>query len=133
VASALEPVSNNPANPSGTAIGALFHFMLPDPDHPPAHQSEFSTHPAVAGDVVVDFIVPVLSIGRRSSAVLRAAVPETAINENGDSRLDKDDVGLSREFLAEAVSQAPLVQGASQGEFARRVLAFDTAHRFRAL
>ena len=131
--SAFEAIPGDSGDPCGAAGWALGDLVFPDADDSPAQSLEFGVDPLVAGHVAVDFLVPVGAVGCGSSAVLGAAVPEAAVDEDGDARLDEDDVGFAGELFAEAVSEASLVEGAAEAQFARGVGAFDTPHGFRAL
>lgn len=66
--------------------------MLPiAPDHPAA-SSQHRVGLTVAFDIVVELPRPPVGIRRRASCVLRAAMPEAAVDEDGQSELAPRDV-----------------------------------------
>lgn len=66
--------------------------MLPEPEDCPAGGSQYPGLCAIAGCVAFEFRQPVVVVDAGSAAVLRAAVPEAPVDENGDAALGKDNV-----------------------------------------
>ena len=69
--------------------------MLPDADDFPALASKLAVHAAIAGHVVFALLIPELPICFWAGVALRAAVPKTSVDEDGDLLLGKGKVGLS--------------------------------------
>ena len=77
--------------PEGSS-GAVFQLVFPDAEDGPAFLAEEFFGGAVAGDVALDFFEPVFLVGGGHAAVLRAAVPEAAVDENGEALFGEDEV-----------------------------------------
>ena len=54
---------------------------------------------AVAGDVAGNFTPPVRPVGSRDPGMLWAAVPEAAVNEDGQALSAKDEIGVAGKRL----------------------------------
>jgi len=67
--------------------------MLPDPDYGPSGCAEFGVIEAITLDISSDLRPPVGGIGSGAGPVLRAVVPEAAINEDGHLLATEGDVG----------------------------------------
>ena len=68
-------------------------FMLPEAQHPPADLAQGFRHGSIASLIPSDFGIPELLAGLRPAKVLGAAMPEAAIDEDGESFSPKDEVG----------------------------------------
>lgn len=68
--------------------------MLPDADHPPIPFPEPRINHSVSLSVACDFLAPVVGVRVWNAPVLRAAVPETPVDENRTSLLKEHKVGL---------------------------------------
>src|SRR5580692_13001245 len=115
--------------PSGPADGGDHgvyrlreRYVLPEPDHRPAGLRERLVGGAVTLDVPGQLRRPVPVIVLRLAAVVRAGVPEAAVDEHGDLAAGKRDVRadpaqrqVEPEVLAVAV--APGVQRGAQRQF----------------
>lgn len=62
----------------------LREFVLPNPNDLPAAGAQCAGHEPIAGLVGRNFFPPERGVGLRLRAVDRAAVPETAVNEDRD-------------------------------------------------
>ena len=69
--------------------------MLPDAEDFPSLPSELAVDAHIAGHVLFAFAVPEGAVGFRAGVALRAAVPKTSVNEDGNPLLGKGKVGLS--------------------------------------
>jgi hypothetical protein len=70
--------------------------VLPDADDFPSLPSELAVHAFIAGHVLFAFSVPEGAVGFGPGVALGAAVPKTAVDEDGDLLLGEGKVGLSR-------------------------------------
>ena len=68
---------------------------MPDADDLPPLAAELAVHSFIAGHVVFALFVPELPVGFRAGVALRAAVPETSVDKDGDLAFGKCKVGLS--------------------------------------
>lgn len=66
--------------------------MLPHPYHLPPAILQFSVYFLVAIDVATDLGFPELGVGGRFAVALGAAVPEAAVDEEGDAELGEHEV-----------------------------------------
>lgn len=71
------------AGEEAALVGAL-QLMLPNPQHTPAARAERAGDKAVAGAVGADLLPPKGGVGFGLRAVERAAVPEAAVDEDGE-------------------------------------------------
>ena len=69
---------------------------MPDADDFPSLPAELAVHAFVAGHVVLALFIPEGAVGFRAGVALRAGVPETSVDEDGDLLLGEGKVGLSR-------------------------------------
>ncbi|MFM2169371.1 MAG: hypothetical protein RIS79_3742 [Verrucomicrobiota bacterium] len=67
-------------------------IMLPKAQHPPAGFAQGLGHLGIAGLIAGDFGIPKLLAGLRPTKMFRAAVPKTAIDENGEPLSAKNEV-----------------------------------------
>jgi len=67
--------------------------VLPRPQDAPTGVGERLVYGEVAGNVALELRTPVVGVGLRLSSVLWASVPEATVDEYGESRASKDDVG----------------------------------------
>lgn len=75
------------------------YLMLPDPDHSPSGGAELSVIESITLHVSGDLRAPIGSVGFGTRAVLRASVPEAAIDEDGHLLATKDDIGSATQAL----------------------------------
>lgn len=76
--------------------------MLPQPDDSPACGAEGAFDNGVALSVATKFGEPVCTVAARLAAVLWATVPETAVNEDGETCVAKGEIGAAEEWLMPA-------------------------------
>ncbi len=69
--------------------------MLPDADDFPSLPAELALDALIAGHVLLAFTVPKCAVGFGAGVALWAAVPEAAVDEDGDLVLGEGKVGLS--------------------------------------
>jgi hypothetical protein len=69
--------------------------MLPDPHHRPALSFKGTCRFVVALPVALQLRLPVPGVGLRLDSVLRATVPEAAIDEHSHPGANEDDIGSS--------------------------------------
>lgn len=86
--------------------------MLPDPNRVPTRNLEACVGISVSSDVARDLLGPIpLVLDELTPTVRRAPVPETAVDEHGNSRSRKDEVGLTLE-----IRQGPPVDEVAKAE-----------------
>lgn len=71
--------------------------MFPDAEDVPAFLAEENSGRAVAAHVPLDFSVPVFFIRGGHAAMFGAAVPETAVDENGEALFWENEIGPAGE------------------------------------
>ena len=89
-------------------------LMFPDTDRQPSEFDQRFVVAAVSGDISVQLCFPPSPVGFRQYPVVWATVPETAVEEYGDTRPCEHHVGCTRkpaQMLSE--SQAETVQFAT--------------------
>jgi hypothetical protein len=67
-------------------------FVLPDPNDVPATLGERQIGSVITIDVRIEFLLPPRPIGLGHDEMLGAAMPEAAIDENGDSSSPEQDI-----------------------------------------
>lgn len=73
---------------------ARLQLMLPDANHGPTAYTQVAVYLAVTGPVALDLLPPERRAGLRPRYVLGAAVPEAAVDEDGDAEPGEDKVRL---------------------------------------
>lgn len=73
--------------------------VLPNPQHFPASTAQFASHRTVAQAIFLELSPPVLFIGSRVAAMLRAAMPEATINKHRKPLLAKNKIWPPWQFL----------------------------------
>ena len=73
-------------------------LMFPDTDRQPTEFDQRFIVTAVSGDIAVQLRFPPVPVGFRQYPVVRATVPETAVEKHGYTRPCKNDVGSTRKF-----------------------------------
>lgn len=68
------------------------HLVLPETNDAPPGRFQFYGLPSVSGHVRSQSLAPVLGPGAGADVVLRAAVPEAAIDEDRDARAGEQEV-----------------------------------------
>src|SRR5688572_5751010 len=76
--------------------GCIGVLVLPHADDLPASASQHVVNLAIPISVPAQLRHPVVTVGLRDHLVLRAVVPEAAVDEDGDSGAGEDDVGAYR-------------------------------------
>jgi hypothetical protein len=99
------------ADPVGGGCGNL---VLPDSDHGPFGGAELGVVTSIPLDVSGDLRAPVGRIGPGTGAVLRAPMPEAAIDEDGHFLAPEDNVRSAAEAVqrlrVDAIAKAPPVK-----------------------
>jgi hypothetical protein len=70
--------------------------MFPDTQHSPPQFPQFLSASGVAGDVALEFLIPVRGMACGPSVASWTAVPEAAVEKYGEPRARKNEIGLSR-------------------------------------
>ena len=85
-----------------------FELTFPDGDRCPAHPFELVYGSLIAFDVAGELFLPKLDVtlGHAGIAV-RAAVPKTAVDKDGDLASRKGDVGLAGNLPLQTISREP--------------------------
>jgi len=89
------------SNASGAAL-RVGQVVLPQPDDGPACGAEGAFDIVVALSVAAEFGEPVCAVAARLAAVLRATMPEAAVNEDGEALAPKDEIGMAWHGLVSA-------------------------------
>jgi hypothetical protein len=90
-------------HPKGSAdaveagLGGFLEGVLPDANDFPSLPAELAVDAFIAGHVVCSFFIPECTVGFRAGVALRAAVPETSVDEDGDLLFGERKVRLSRQ------------------------------------
>jgi hypothetical protein len=114
----------------------LSGLAFPDDGWVPARLAEGGHVAFVAGGIGGEFGLPevVVSGGCGCEGAVVVAVPEAAVDENGEAAWTEGDVGFPGEVAAvEAVAEAYGCEGAAHGEFRGGVRAADAGHVGRPL
>ena len=96
-------------------------LMLPDTNHSPPVSLQGSSMAPVTSAILGDLRLPVGAIGGRKGAVLRAAMPKAAIDEDGDLSTWKNEIGSDLSTIArldseiDAIPQSCGMSGAANG------------------
>jgi hypothetical protein len=69
--------------------------VAPNPQDPPTPSPKQLVCKTVARAVAGDFAPPILTVSLRHSAVPAAAMPETAVNKNGEALPAENEVGMA--------------------------------------
>ena len=109
--------------PNAIAPGSLNYvgnvgrvLMLPSPDDDPSCLAQTLIRPAVTGDVGVKLGPPPVGVRLGSHGVLGTAVPEAAVDEDGDPSAGEGDVGPARDGRhVDAIAETPSMQLAPEG------------------
>lgn len=72
-------------------------FVLPDPKYAPARFAEGAIDKAVARLVARDLFAPESGVLPALGGVERAAVPETAVDEDGEAEFGENEIGFAGE------------------------------------
>ena len=109
--------------------------MLPHSDDRPSEILEAAVGSVVSLHVALELLLPPLGIGLGEGGVVRAAMPEAAIYEDGDPLTGKGDVGAGSTELGDvgvdSIAQPPPVQLPSDRHFGFGPSVADLAHTFR--
>ena len=82
------------SNASGATVRGS-EVVLPQPDDGPACGAEGAFDGGVALAVAAKFGEPVCAVAARLAAMLRATMPEAAVNEDGEALAPKDEIGMA--------------------------------------
>jgi hypothetical protein len=72
--------------------------MAPDPQNFPSFTAKQARDAAITHAIFCDFFIPISAVRLGTPVAAWAAMPETAINKNGDLELGKGKIGCSRKF-----------------------------------
>ena len=77
----------------------VFEIVLPDRDDRPAEALQIVSFTLIAGDVAVEFGLPEFGVVLWQRVIaLRAAVPEAAVDEDGELFADEGDIGADGSY-----------------------------------
>ncbi len=83
----------------GYRLRSLLHpNVFPVAEGKPSSLLKCGIRLAIAGLVAEDLLEPVLHVALRCDVVLRAAVPEATVDEDGDLRRSEDDIRCAPQF-----------------------------------
>jgi len=113
----------------------MSQFVLPNPDYAPSKSLELLTNFPVTRPVAIQLPLPELPIGRRSSSVCRASVPETPIHKHRDAMLGEDEIWSTENCgTSSPPPNAVHPEDGDQSQFGGRILsAFHACHYCGAL
>jgi hypothetical protein len=117
-------------NAPDDVVGRL---VLPRSDNFPARGAERALDSTVPGEVSLELRDPVVRVAARNVAVLRAAVPEAAVNEHGDAPAAEDDVRphlktVESEWIVDTEAQPPGVKRPTDGPLGLGVAPWVAGH-----
>lgn len=99
-------------------------FVFPEPDRGPAKCVQSPVRVGVPRTIGLDLLAPEICIALRPGAVLRATVPETAIDEDGYPCTGENDVGGApqpgQNWHLETITEALGVQGLTEADLRSR-------------
>lgn len=87
---------------SGDGTGGMLERVLPDSEQAPAAPSEEKVHRAVPFLVCCNFRDPEVGAGFGHATVPAAAVPEAAVDKDGEARVAEDEIRAARDWLMPA-------------------------------
>lgn len=106
--------------------------MFPDPNNNPSLSFQTTVGFSVTHHIVVDLGSPIVDVGLRLHEVLRASVPEAAVDENSNTRFREDKISTTTEpFDRSAINEIPqslMMQGATNPHFRAGVSAPVRTH-----
>lgn len=112
--------------------------MLPDPQHRPSYIHQPAIGVTISTAIGFYLLLPETSIVFRPAGMLRAAMPETPINEDGQLLPREGDVGTPtwplQDPIVHSILQASTMNRLAYGKLRRSVLPADLPHspaRFR--
>lgn len=76
--------------------GDYWIVMRPKPKHVPAGISQRLVDRSIALSVGCQLRLPILPVGAGHGPMVGTAMPEAAVDEDGDARLREDDIGSHR-------------------------------------
>lgn len=104
-------------------------LVFPGPHHDPSRLMQGRVVAPVPGNVRIQLGAPPIGIRPWSHCVVRAAVPEATINEDGDLRTSQCDVRVCRKFChVHPVPEATAVQLVPQSQLRSCSLSSETRH-----
>src|SRR5829696_3259520 len=128
--------SSRSARSSGRRVSVSdlgYVLVLPGAEHLPAVTCERAVDSTVSGDVASELRLPVRGVRTWRVAVVRAAVPEAAVDEDGEARAREDhvgsnDSGRSRDWVIDPEAQPTSVELRPQSQFRSCVTPTVAAH-----
>jgi hypothetical protein len=111
-------------------------LTFPNDMRTPSQIGERLLYLAVARDIAVKFGFPEFStaLGRVGETAAWVAMPEAAMNQNGDPSARQDDVGSARKVATvEPEAQAQLVQNSPNGDLGGGIPLPDSCHHSASL
>jgi hypothetical protein len=104
-------------------------FVFPDVENSPAERCEAPVSTSVAPPILGDLGGPEDGVGLGRYCVLRAAMPEAAIDKHSEPYTDQDDVGPSRQIAPmESEPHATPMKRRAQVELGCGVAAREPTH-----
>src|SRR5829696_904503 len=117
----------------GSVSDLGYVLVLPGAEHLPSVTCERAVDSTVSGDVASELRLPVRGVRPWRVAVVRAAVPEAAVDEDGEARAREDhvgsnDSGRSRDWVIDPEAQPTSVELRPQSQFRSCVTPTVAAH-----
>ena len=120
--------SNCSLNSVGNDLTLFRNFMLPESKNPPTVLFQGCVDRCVASAILLELPIPKVDVRLRTDKVVGAAVPLTAINENGDFRRGKDKVRAALHFGVDTVSEPESPKGMTQKNLRLCITAANPRH-----
>ena len=110
-------------------------IVLPNPQDAPTHFAQFAVYATIPGTVCGELLSPEGAVVCRPPAMARAAVPETAVHEDGEALAAEDEIRLAEHgLMATPAGDSGGAEQAGEGDFGRLVSArADAGHYLGAL
>lgn len=107
--------------------------MLPESKHGPSLGDKLGIGPLIPRSIFSQLLRPKLCIVLWLDSMMRAAMPEAAINEYDQLETDKYDIRSAWNSVMNPISQSHCPQRTTKGDFGLRVLPPDARHAIAAL
>jgi len=113
----------------------LCKLVLPNPQHAPPGTAQCARHQPIAHLVAGNLLIPVPSIAPGHPTMLRATMPEAAVNKHGQPLPPENEIRAAGQGSASAPAGDPVcAKESNQRQLGRLVPTTpDSAHDFRAL
>lgn len=105
--------------------------MLPKSKNAPTGHGKSLVDNVIAKNVCTDLFLPKLCVRRWHTVVLRAPMPKTTIYKYDQFLPDKNQIRLTKHFLAQPVTQAETPENTAKHHLRRSISGTDASHLLR--